>query len=65
LTRPKKRRQNQTLDIEESIYNLIPPEQSSSTKNHNCRYRSNYSPLIIPTATTFCKRANQQLDVID
>lgn len=36
---------------EESIYNLVPPEQYQAQKGK--RHRSKYDPKLAPTATTF------------
>jgi hypothetical protein len=40
------------MENEESIYNLIPPEEYKSKKGKT--YKSKHNPKAIPTGTTFC-----------
>ena len=47
------------FEHEESIYNLIPPEEVKQRKGK--RYKSKYAPTIPPTGSTFCNGTTNRL----
>lgn len=46
------------IETEESIYNLIPPEEYKATKGK--LYKSKHSPGVAPTGSTFCLKTTSK-----